>query len=575
MWRTRTISVCMFMMAVMVAGCASTPTKHVPEHKPKRTSTYLDIGKELKKGAEQPRVPPEVSEALMPPVELPGGQGAPEEEEPHFDVSATKMPAREFFMSLMKGTPYNIVVHPDVRGAISLTLKNVTVDEVLGVVRDIYGYEFEHDKDIYKIYPPRLQSRIFQVSYINVKRTGSSDIRIATGELTNSDSNNGSNTQTTSSTTTSGSGSQSLETSGSSISTTSEADFWSDLKVTLDSIVGNGDGRKVIVNPGAGIVIVHALPSELRSVHKFLNEIQSIVHREVILEAKVLEVQLNNKFQSGVNWAALGKVANNSTIIGAQTGGGTIFNTGASEIAGNSGNLAPGANFSPISGTASSAFGGVFSLALNLNDFNGFIELLKTQGNVQVLSSPRISTVNNQKAVIKVGTDEYFVTNVSTTTTTSAGGQTQSPNITLTPFFSGIALDVTPQISATGEVILHIHPSVSDVTDQTKTFTLDGKSQQLPLALSSVRESDNVIRAANGQIVMIGGLMQEKTTNDVASVPILGDIPLFGNLFRHTQQVKTKSELIILLRPQVVSESGEEWSKSIGKSLDNYEAIGE
>ena len=566
------------MAAVIVAGCASTPAKHESGREPKHTSTYQDIGKELKKGAKQPRVPQEVSEALMPPVELPGGQGAPEEEQPRFDVSATRMPAREFFMSLMKGTPYNIVVHPDVRGTISLTLKNVTVDEVLGVVRDIYGYEFEHDKDIYKIYPPRLESRIFQVSYINVKRTGSSDIRIATGQLASNGSSNGSNngfnTQAGSSTTTD-SGSTSTETSGSSISTTSEADFWSDLKVTLDSIVGNADGRKVIVNPGAGIVIVHALPSELRSVHKFLNEIQSIVHREVILEAKVLEVQLNNKFQSGVNWAALGKVANNSTIIGAQTGGGTIFNTGASEIAGNSGNLAPGANFSPISGAASSAFGGVFSLALNLNDFNGFIELLKTQGNVQVLSSPRISTVNNQKAVIKVGTDEFFVTNVSTTTTTSAGGQTQSPNITLTPFFSGIALDVTPQISANGEVILHIHPSVSDVTDQTKTFTLDGKSQQLPLALSSVRESDNVIRAANGQIVMIGGLMQEKTTNDVASVPLLGDIPLFGNLFRHTQQVKTKSELIILLRPQVVSESGEEWSKSIGKSLDNYEDIGE
>jgi len=558
------------MAAVMAAGCASAPPK--PEPKKHAASTYDDIGKELKKGAEQPRVPADVSEALLPPVELPGGQATLEAEEPRFDISATKMPAREFFMSLMKGTPYNIVVHPEVKGNISLTLKNVTVDEVLGVVRDIYGYEFDHDKDLYKIYPPRLQSRIYQVSYINVKRTGSSDIRIATGQLTD----NRSNTQATGDTATSGAGSKSSETSGSSISTTSEADFWSDLKVTLDAIVGNGDGRKVIVNPGAGIVIVHAYPRELRSVHKLLNEIQNIVHREVILEAKVIEVQLNNKFQSGVNWAALGNAAKNSTVIGSQTGGGSIFNTGTSEISGNSGNLAPGANFSPISGTNASAFGGVFSLALNLNDFNGFIELLKTQGDVQVLSSPRISTVNNQKAVIKVGTDEFFVTNVSTTQTNpAAGNPTITPNITLTPFFSGIALDVTPEISAKGDIILHIHPSVSDVTDQTKIFTVAGQQQELPLALSSVRESDNVIRAANGQIVMIGGLMQEKTTNDVASVPVLGDMPLFGKLFRHTRQVKTKSELIILLRPQVVDESGEAWSKSIKKSLDNYEDMGE
>lgn len=558
---------CISMAAVLAAGCASTPEKHEPKH----STTYDNIGKALKKGVEQPRVPPEVSEALMPPVELPGGQGAPEEQEPRFDISATKMPARAFFMSLMKDTPYNIVVHPDVRGTISLTLNNVTIDEVLGVVRDMYGYEFEHHKDIYKIYPPRLQSRIFQVSYLNVKRTGSSDVRITTGQI----SNGGSNTQTNGTTTTTGSDSKGSEISGSSVNTTSEADFWSDLKVTLDSIVGNGDGRKVIVNPGAGIVIVHALPSELRNVHRFLGEIQNIVHREVILEAKVLEVQLNNKFQSGVNWAALGKAANNSTVLGAQTGGGSIFDSGASEIRGNTGTLAPGANFSQVNNSATSAFGGVFSLALNLNDFNGFIELLKTQGDVQVLSSPRISTVNNQKAVIKVGTDEFFVTDVSTTTTSSAGGQTTTPDITLTPFFSGIALDVTPQISASGEVILHIHPSVSDVQDQTKTFTVGNQQQELPLALSSVRESDNVIRAANGQIVMIGGLMQEKTTNDVASVPVLGDIPLFGSLFRHTRQVKTKSELIILLRPQVVSDSGEEWSSSIKKSLDNYEDIGD
>lgn len=515
------VLLCLSLAAVMTAGCASAPAEHPPKH----DSTHADVGKELKQGVEQPRVPPEVAEALLPPVQLPGGQeSAPAEEEPRFDVSASNMPARAFFMSLMKGTPYNVVIHPDVAGTISLTLKNVTVDQVLGVVRDVYGYGFDRDKDLYKIYPPRLQSRIFQVSYLNVKRSGSSDISVTTGQI----SHGGTGTRTADATATAGTNTGGTEISGSSVSTTSEADFWSDLKSTLVSIVGNGGGRKVIVNPSAGIVIVHAYPSELRGVHKFLSEIQNIVHREVILDAKVLEVRLNDNFQSGVNWGALGKAAKNSAVTGAQAGG-------------------------------------VFSLALDADDFNAFVELLKTQGDVKVLSTPRISTVNNQKVVIKVGTDEFFVTGVSST----------APDITLTPFFSGIALDVTPQISANGEVILHIHPSVSEVRDQTKTFTVGDKQQVLPLALSSVRESDNVIRAANGQIVMIGGLMREKTTEEVTPVPVLGHIPLLGGLFHHTRQVKTKSELIILLRPQVVSDSGDARSDSIKKSLNNDEDRGE
>lgn len=552
------------LITLLLCACASMPQRD--------TSTLEHIDKEVKKGAEQPRVPPEVSEALLPPVEIgtEGGAKAPEKKEPHFDIATTDMPAPQFFMSLMKGTPYNVVVHPDVKGTISLTLNDVTVKQVMDVVRDIYGYEYERDGNIYKVFPPRIQSRIFQVSYLDVKRTGTSNMRITTGEISN---NAGSNTEVNNTVTTTTGNSKETQTSGSTVSTTSEADFWKDLSHTLSAIVGSGDGRKVIVNPAAGIVVVHAFPAELRSVHKFLDDIQNVAHREVIIEAKVLEVQLNDKYQAGVNWAALGQLAKNNTVIGAQVGGGTIFSNGTSEIANNTGTLNPG-NFSPVEGTNTSAFGGVFSLALNLNDFNAFIELLKTQGDVQVLSSPRISTVNNQKAVIKVGTDEFFVTDVSTSTTSSALTTTPTQNITLTPFFSGIALDVTPEISDKGDVILHIHPSVSDVQDQTKTFTVGNQTQTLPLALSSIRESDNVIRAANGQIVMIGGLMQEKTTNEVAGVPILGSLPVIGYLFHHTQQVKTKSELIILLRPIVVTDSGKEWTQSMEGSLNTFENMG-
>ena len=556
-----------FLMALplLSAGCATGPSK---------PPTMDLIQQEMREGVQERKIPDEVSEALLPPVEIPDDSAIDEEAEvQRFDITAEGMPVRQFFMSLMEGTPNNVVVHPEVSGEISLDLQNVSVAEVMDIVRDIYGFEYERVNSIYKIFPPRLQSRVFQVSYLNVKRTGSSDVRISTGQIsTGGSTNQSASSGTGASGTTLGDGARRSEIAGSTINTTSEADFWKELRETLNAMVGNGDGKKVIVNPGAGIVIVHSYPAELREIQDFLGQIQNIVQRQVILEAKVLEVELNDSFQSGINWSALGEFAGSTTAIGSQIGGGSLLESGSSEIAGNTGNLNP-SNFSAVTGSATSAFGGVFSLALNLNDFTAFIELLETQGDVQVLSSPRISTVNNQKAVIKVGTDEFFVTDVSTTTTSSAGAQTTTPDITLTPFFSGIALDVTPQISDKGKVILHIHPSVSEVQDQTKTFTVGDQDQQLPLALSSIRESDNVIRANNGQIVVIGGLMQDRTTNDIASVPILGDIPLFGQLFRHTRRVTTKSELVILLKPVVVGESGEEWADSMGRSMDSFNQL--
>lgn len=278
----------------------------------------------------------------------------------------------------------------------------------------------------------------------------------------------------------------------------------------------------------------------------------------MIIEAKIIEVALNDGFQSGINWSTLLHAGSGSVSL-TQTGGGTLINQGISEIAGKTGALDP-SNPQAIASTLTSAFGGAFAASLQFSDFNAFIELLQTQGDVQVLSSPRISTVNNQKAVIKVGDDEYFVTDVSSNTVTGTASNT-SNDITLTPFFSGIALDVTPQIDSAGIVTLHIHPTVSEVTDQQKVVTVggggaDGKPSQmsLPLAFSSIRESDSIVRAASGQVVVIGGLMKNTNGRKVAGVPVLGKIPWLGALFRHTKTESIKSELVILVRPIVVQD---------------------
>ena len=395
----------------------------------------------------------------------------------------------------------------------------------------------------------------------------------ASGASSSSASNNSFDSDDES--TSSGSGSNFV---GTSISTSQpKSTFWQELSSSVQAIVGVSEGRSVVVNPQSGVVVVRALPNELREVEEFLRATQLIVQRQVILEAKVLEVTLSDEFQTGINWSSI-VTSGNNTIAAGNIGGGSVLvnESGVSDIAGRTDTVSDlvgsvdAAGF-PIAGSLSSAFGGVFTLALGFKDFTAFIELLKTQGNVQVLSSPRVATLNNQKAVIKVGTDEFFVTEVTNTTVTGTA-TTVTPSVTLTPFFSGIALDVTPQISQDGMVTLHVHPSVSTVVDQQKIVTIGTLTQELPLAFSTVRESDSIVRAASGQVVVIGGLMQDSVNDQQAGAPGISDIPILGSLFKHTRKTSTKSELIILLRPIVVDD-GQVWKNAMQQSSDNLKNL--
>jgi MSHA biogenesis protein MshL len=225
-----------------------------------------------------------------------------------------------------------------------------------------------------------------------------------------------------------------------------------------------------------------------------------------------------------------------------------------------------------VTGLVRNVLGGAFTLGADFGDFNTFIELLNAQGRTRVLSSPRVSTLHNQKAIIKAGTDEFFVTGVHSDTTTGES-TTTTVEYELTPFFSGVALDVTPQISADGRVLLHIHPTISDVTDQRKTLSVRGTTDELPLALSQVRESDSVVRAKSGQVIVIGGLMREQRRRNDYKTPVLGDVPGLGRLFRSEQRETTTTELVILLRPLVISDDGNEWEAMIKEPTQRLEEM--
>jgi len=507
--------------------------------------------------------PPEVAAALMPQMDTDVARLVPDIE-PRFDISVKATPAPEFFMSLVKGTNLNMVVHPDVSGRLSISLRDVTLEEVLDTVSDVYGYRYRRKGNTYEVYPSSMRTQVYTVDYLDIVRDGSSRTSVSSGEVDKP----GTNTQVTAAAGTPSTGSgKSTDVSGSVVRTDSESDFWKELKDSLKLIIGTEDGRKVIVHPQSGVIVVHAMPEELRDVEDYLKTIQDAAHRLVILEAKVVEVTLNDKFQAGINWNALIEFGDEKSILFGHSGGGTVFDTGVSGLAGTTVPLIRGTQ---VTGFDTTAFGGIFTIDANLKDFNALIELLKTQGDVQVLSSPRISTVNNQKAVIKVGQDEYFVTDVNTDTDTSNGVINQNVDVTLTPFFTGVALDVLPQIAADDNVILHIHPAISEVMEKTKNIKVSTSNDlSIPLALSTIRETDSVIRAHSGQVVVLGGLMKNALRDEEARTPLLGDIPVVGNMFRHHREVAAKSELVILLRPLVIN-SDQQWKGQLRNTADRF-----
>jgi len=571
------------ILAILLGGCNTLPEQHSPATDEIRS--VLDSGNATPATVAPPAA---VEHALLPPtsrtrmpVQAPRAT---------FDVAVNKVPARQFFMSLVEGTSENMVVHPEVTGTLTLDLKNVTVDDVLKTVQDVYGYQYRHIKGIYQVFPARMRSRVFNVEYLDVKRKGGSRTRVSSGQVTQAPliprtgaagsyrgAAGGALSGTVSPAGYPGSGGYpgagygnqlNSGSSGTQVSTRSETDFWSDLKTSLSTLIGEEEGRKVITNPMSGTVLVRAMPRELMDVERYLDSLEQAVTRQVIIEAKIIEVRLSDGFQSGVNWNALISIGNSKEIQFGQGGGGTVFNTGLAESAGSQVAL----DTASLAGNTATAFGGVFALKAHLGDFNTLIELLKSQGDVQVLSSPRVSTMNNQKAIIKVGTDSYFVTDVDINTDTSASALNQSADITLTPFFSGVALDVTPQIDDDSTITLHVHPAISEVNEEVKDISIsDQTNLTLPLATSTIRESDTIIRARSGEVVVIGGLMQNTVRDQVASTPFFGDLPVVGAMFRHTRQTSSKTELVILLRPVVV-ERNQAWVNDIRDTAQRFES---
>lgn len=526
---------------------------------------------------------------------------------------------------------------PRERG-ITMRLKNVTLFEAVEALRETYGYEYNVQGTRIYVQPPELQTRFYQVNYTLGQRRGVSDLQVVSGAAASGANGSGSSNSNSSSGGSSGGNSNSGgaasygSSQASALSTMAKSDLWAEIEDSVRTVLGcqiprlqatvtrsaagqgnssgsssgradvtylgdanpgerlrgvDGcvDGRAVNVNQMSGTVLVRGMPSELRTIERLLRTMQLNVERQVIIEAKVIDVQLNRDSQRGINWAAFnrsrvrgGVGIDPSSILSqnvTRNSDGTFTRLDGTVISGTT--MADLFGTTLLGGGARSAFGAGLGLVLRTSDFGALINFLETQGDVHVLSSPRIATLNNQKAVIKVGVEEPFVTAITPGSTSLATSAAVSvpPTITYQPFFSGISLDVTPQIDDADRVTLHAHAMVNSITEKEKISSTQPGSTPVPLAVSSVNETDSVVKTGDGMMVVIGGLMTETNNTNRSSVPLLGEVPVAGTLFRKDEQSSGKRELVILLRATVVKNDGD-WSEDIataGKRIRDIQDV--
>ena len=492
---------------------------------------------------------------LAPP--LPATVPAPASAEGRFDLSVNQAPASQVFLQIAAGSPWQVLLSPEVTGTVSLSLRDTTVLDAMDAMRELYGYHYRISGRRIYVQPNTVQTRVFRINYLPGRRQGTSDIRVTSssisqvggggnGTVAGAGGNGamGSNTGNGNGSTVPGSRQEDTA----HVRTTSDADFWRDVQGSLSAMLTSdtqgSQRRSVIVNASAGVIVVRATPLELRQIAQYLEAVQVSIERQVMLEAKILEVELSKDAQTGVNWSAFGRFLDGALSIAALAPGITLSGTGQVDMA-------------AATTTAAASGKAFYGVSFQNANFSTLLTFLETQGRVQVLSSPRIATINNQKAVLKVGSDELYVTGVSSTISSTGSSTTSVPSVTLQPFFSGIALDVTPQIDKDGMVMLHVHPSISTVTEKQKSINLGSLgSYKLPLAASTISETDSIVRVRDGQIVAIGGLMQQEQREENSQVPGLGDAPVVGGLFRQKATVMRKRELVILMKTTVIHEDG-------------------
>jgi MSHA biogenesis protein MshL len=422
-------------------------------------------------------------------------------------------PVVEIFRLLFNSTGMSFVPTPGLEQVFVGELNNVTVREALDLITEATGLDYSVQGNVVRLFVRELETRLYSIDRVITQRGGSRSMSASSGAGGSGGGGTGAATGggiaggATGGGATGGGGGG----SSSSVGGNDAPDLFGDLVDGVEALIAGEEGATVSLNRTAAVLQVTARPSRLERVEQYLEAVMTRALRQVQIEARVIEVELNERFSAGINWQAL---------LGGLT------------------------NSVRISQTAAPATSGGFTLGLQIADFTALLNAFATQGKVNVLSSPRVTALNNEPAVMRIGRQNVFFT---TTTQTNETGQILQTASTPQSITEGVVLSVTAQVSSDNIIMMSITPSI---TENAGTAT-SRFGDTVPLI--NVRETDTLVRVREGETIVIAGLMQDKTTNDQAKVPVLGDLPLVGGAFRRTETSRVKTDLIILLTPTLMS----------------------
>jgi MSHA biogenesis protein MshL len=422
------------------------------------------------------------------------------------------VPIRDILLTLVRDTPLSVIPAPALEQVFIGELKNVTLREALDLILEPLGLDYSVAGNVVRVFPRELETRLYSVDYVITRRTGSRSMSATTGTGVGGAPGSalgggapvGGAVGAGTAGAASGGGGSSAQVSGSDA-----PDLFADLTEGIRNILSE-DGRFNLDRTAALLQVTDG-PSRLDRVERYLDAVLLRATRQVQIEAKVVEVDLRDEFSAGINWSYVFGLLGN-TITATQT-------------------LSP-------------ATTGAFTLAVDGMDFNALLNAFATQGVVNVLSSPRVMAMNNEPAVMRIGTQDVFF--VTTTQVNPDTGQILQTTVTPQSLTEGIVLSVTSQISADGIIHMSINPSITERTGVATSRLGD----QVPII--SVRETDTLVRVREGETIVIAGLMQDRTNTDESKVPLLGDVPWVGNLFKRTERRQRKTDLVILMTPRIM-----------------------
>ena len=407
-------------------------------------------------------------------------------------------------------------------------LKNLTVDEVLDLVLKENNLFYKLENNILHI--SYLVTRTFDIDYIITTRksVGTTSVTLSTSSASATGEAGGG-----------AEGESSGGESGIEIETTDEVSFWENLDLELQAILNRPEddytANAPIINKTAGLVTISATPRQVNRLDVYLKEMQRKAKSQVLIDVKLLSVTLDNKHETGIDWTQLYALQNLNIAGAFQSMQDITANTFAGTIA-------------SLDTTKQGADGHAVSIT-STGTLNEVIKFLKTQGNVKAISNPKILTMNNQPAVISVGS-EYFYKIQSTTDQQGAGGGVAATqqNEEVSSVFAGVLLDITPEIDDAGRITLKINPSLSETI---VPITQGETARDVPPDLNR-RQLSSVVTVQDGERVILGGLISSKDSIDDNKIPLLGDIPILGWLFKHEVKVNSIEELVIVIEPHII-----------------------